>query len=53
MQAVVEVVDGVFKKLGEHDYPRNNHTYWYSAKKKPQRNKTFEGEFGEWVVDFI
>jgi len=34
MKAVREAADGVFKKLGEHDYPRNNHTYWYIVPKK-------------------
>lgn len=47
MKAVVEVVDGVFKKLGEHDYPRNNHTYWYSAKKKnPKEIKPLKENLG-------
>jgi len=30
IKAIMEVVDGVFKELEEHDYPRNNHTYWYN-----------------------
>jgi len=51
MKTVMEL--GVCKKLREHDYPRNNRTYWYSDEKKPQRNKTFEGEIGKWVVDVI
>lgn len=32
MKAVMEL--GVCKKLGEHDYPRNNRAYWYSDEKK-------------------